>query len=59
MQERIKSARPDAIAVMRKLFHHRQAEDGLLAGMHKHMHANEAVIEFPRVVRHRIQYTAA
>ena len=57
MKQRIECARADAIAMMRELFHHAQAEEGLMAGMQEHMDANEAGVELALAVIHRDNYT--
>ena len=57
MQQRVKRARPDAIAVMRELFHHRKAKDRLLARVQQHVNANQAVEEFALVMHDKTHYT--
>ena len=57
MKQRVKRSRPDAIAVMRKLLHHRQPEDRLVARVQQHVNANQAVKKFPLAVLHRNKYT--
>lgn len=56
VEERVEGSGADAIAVVGELVHHGQAEDGLVRGMDQHMDANEAVVEFALVTRHRIEY---
>ncbi len=58
MQQWIERSRTDAIAMAPQLLHHRQAEDGFLHGVQKHMDSNETGKEIARMIRHRIHYTA-
>lgn len=58
VQKRIKSSRPDAIAVMGKLLHHRQSKDGLMARVQQHVNADQPVKKFLLETLHRKHYTA-
>lgn len=57
MKKRVERARPDAIAVLREFFHHRQAEDRLVAGMQQYVNANQAIKKFPLGILHTKHYT--
>jgi hypothetical protein len=46
VQQWVKRARSNAIAVMPKFLHHREAKDRLLTRVQQHVNANETVEEF-------------
>ena len=52
MQQRIERAGTDAVAVVRQLLHHGQAEDRLVRGMHQHMDPNQAEKEVSLIFGH-------
>src|SRR5579875_1000976 len=58
VQHWIERTRTDAIAVMRQLRHHLHAEDRLLGRMQQHVNADQPIIEFAPMVRHRNEYSA-
>jgi len=46
MQQRIQRSRSNAIAVVRKLVHHRQSKNRLMAGVHQHVNPYQSEEEF-------------
>lgn len=42
VEKRVESTWPNAVSMMLQFFHHRQAEDWLMRGMHKHMNPYQA-----------------
>lgn len=58
VEQRVQRARPNAVAMMRELFHHRQAEDRLMARVQQHVNADQAVKQFALVTFHWRHYTA-
>ncbi len=59
MQKRIERAGTDVIPVVLQLLHHCQSKDGLMHSVQQHVNADEAVEEFPLLVRHVNNYNAA
>ena len=41
MQKRVQRPRPNLVAVVRKLFHHREPKNRLVSRMHKHVDPNQ------------------
>ncbi len=56
MQKGVEGSGADAIPMMRKFFHHREAEDGLVRRMDERMNPNETEEESSLEIRHN-QYT--
>ena len=54
VKERVERSGADAIAVMGKLLHHGETEDGLVRGVHQHVDANKSEEEFPLLFQHRM-----
>ena len=47
MQERVKRTRANTIPMMGQLFHHGQAKDRLVCGVHQHVDTYEPEKQFP------------
>jgi hypothetical protein len=50
VEQGVEGSGTDAVAVMLKFLHHRQAEDGLVGRMDEHMNPDESKKEFPLLV---------
>lgn len=46
VQQRVESARADAVTVVGEFLHHCQAENGLMRGVQKHVEADQPGVEF-------------
>ena len=57
VQKRVQRTRADAIAVVPELFHHGEAEDGLMRCVHQHVDADEAVEELALLFQHSMNIT--
>jgi hypothetical protein len=57
VEKGVESSGTDAVAVVGELFHHGEAEDGLVRGVGQHVDADEAEVEFALMLQHRINST--
>lgn len=55
VEEWIERSRPNPIAVMFQLFHHRKAKDRLVRSMNEYMDANESRKKFPLLGFHNLR----
>ena len=58
VEERVESSGADAIAVVSKLLHHGETEDGLVRRVGEHVDADEAEVKFALVFQHKTHVNA-